>query len=115
MNDQRALSEGRNLTQESVGFPETRFRSDLASKVIQLMPRPAVSDALMVIRELAPTDDNAIALFRTCGSWARRRGYSVVHVRSQLQVEGLDLVIRNNRTRRRQAAARPRDRTMARS
>jgi len=56
-----------------------RYESELraARRELVLMPEPAVSDALIVIRELAPANENAIALFRTYSGWARRRGYSV--------------------------------------
>lgn len=36
---QDAFSEGRNLTEESVGFAKTYFRSDIASKAIQVLAR----------------------------------------------------------------------------
>jgi ATP-dependent Clp protease ATP-binding subunit ClpA len=36
---QDAFNEGRNLTEESVSFPKTHFRSDIASKAIQVLAR----------------------------------------------------------------------------
>ena len=36
---QDAFNEGRNLTEESTGFPKTSFRSEIASKAIQILAR----------------------------------------------------------------------------
>jgi ATP-dependent Clp protease ATP-binding subunit ClpA len=36
---QDAISEGRNLTEHSVGFPDTSFRSEVAAKAIQILAR----------------------------------------------------------------------------